>query len=144
MKRPSFLCVALLLGIPMWGCADNTRAGRINSQAPANGGGRLEAKGLPAEAVARLGSHRFVECSRIRSLTFAPDGAALLAVTDEGACLWDVASGERRRSFQGRHSVWGGALAPDGRTVVLAENGPAIDVFDAATGNSPSTLQARA
>jgi len=128
--------MALLLAILMGGCVDNTSVGRINSKVAATGGGRLEAKRLPAEAVARLGSHRFVERSRIRSLTFAPDGAALLAVTDEEACLWDVATGERRRSFQGRHSVWSGALAPDGRTVVLAENGPAIDVFDAATGRT--------
>ena len=93
--------------------------------------GNLAAGPLPKDAVARLGSQRFVHSGRIVSLAFTPDGSGLLTVSQEGACLWDLTNAQPRRVFAKPFIC--GAFSLDGQTVVLAENGPTIDIFDAAT-----------
>ncbi len=95
---------------------------------------------LPAGAVARLGAHRFVHHDRIDSLTFSPDGSALFAVSSDKACLWDVETGRKRRVWKLKSSIMCGALSKDGRTAVLAENGPQIHVFNAVTGRQTAQL----
>lgn len=95
---------------------------------------------LPAGAVARLGAHWFVHQDRIRSLTFLPDGSALFAASSDQACLWDVATGQKRQAWRLESSVMCGALSQDGRTAVLAENGRQLHVFNTLTGKQTAQL----
>lgn len=95
---------------------------------------------LPTAAVARLGAHRFVHHDRIDNLAFSPDGSTLFSVSSEKACLWDIATGRKRRTWRLNSSIMCGALSKDGQTAVLAENGPTIHVFNAVTGQQTAQL----
>jgi WD40 repeat protein len=94
--------------------------------------------------VARLGNLRFVHTEQIQTVQFTPDGSAIFAHDTEGAVLWDVASGEKLRTFRppGSKSCMAAALSGDGRRVVLAEKGSSISVLDAKTGKRLRTFRA--
>lgn len=100
----------------------------------------LNQEALPTGAVARLGAHRFVHHDRIDSLMFSSDGSALFAVSSEKACLWDVATGRKRRMWKLKSSIMCGALSKDRQTAVLAENGPRVHIFNAVTGQQTAQL----
>jgi len=97
------------------------------------------------EVVAQLGEHRFVHHGRFRSLYFLPSGEELLAVTEDEACVWDVRTGKQRVRFEYQPgeatSTMCGAMSRDGQTLLLAENGPLLYIFDTATGRRKAVLE---
>jgi WD40 repeat protein len=67
---------------------------------------------------------------------FSPDSATLIAVGMYGPTLWDVATGQIVRAYQGRQLAEPGApmLAPDGKQALIAyRNGPPV-LWNLATG----------
>lgn len=99
---------------------------------------------LPAEVVARLGAHRFVHHGRLQNVAFSPDGTAIFAVTEDEACLWDARTGDRRTVFElprEHQTIMCGAMSRDGKTAILAENGPLLFLFDVATGQRKAILR---
>ncbi|MEM7395702.1 MAG: hypothetical protein AAF492_25505, partial [Verrucomicrobiota bacterium] len=82
---------------------------------------------LPAAPpVARLGSQPFTHHDPLDHLSFSPDRSSLFALSSDEACLWDLETGEKRAAFRLESSIMSGVLSADGRTVVLAENGPRL------------------
>lgn len=70
------------------------------------------------------------------SVAFSPDGKTLLVGSHAGTRVWDIASGERLRSFP-VGMVWGAVFTPDGKNVItVSENdaGGTLNFWDAATG----------
>lgn len=72
------------------------------------------------------------------SVTFSPNGALVLGLADDdGAALWDVASGKRIRSFDSSsgidHFAWA-AIDPDDRWLFLGSQNWKILSWDATTG----------
>jgi WD40 repeat protein len=51
--------------------------------------------------------------------------------------IWDVATGDTRRTLEG-HTEWvqGCGVAPDGTWIVSASNDKTLRIWDAATGES--------
>ena len=94
----------------------------------------------PEVQLARLGSNRFVHHDRLDSLSFSPDGSLLFAVSSGEACLWDLTTGKKRHAFRLKSSIMCGALSQDGHTVVLAQNGSQVHVFNATTGRHTTEL----
>src|SRR6185312_7138110 len=64
---------------------------------------------------------------RVGRLAFSPDGRALFACGDFEPFVteWDVATGDRRNDIVLRDDITpsGVALAPDGRTIAVADSG---------------------
>jgi len=89
---------------------------------------------LPAGAIARLGSARFVHGEMLTGLNLSPDGSTALAADDHRIALWDVATGRELREFKNIKSVMCAALSPDGKLVAACENGPRVWIWDAQTG----------
>ncbi len=94
----------------------------------------------PKVPLARLGSNQFVHHDRLDSLSFSPDGSLLFAVSSDEGCLWDLTTGKKRHAFRLKSSIMCGALSQDGRTVVLAQNGSQVHVFNATTGRHTTEL----
>jgi WD40 repeat protein len=67
------------------------------------------------------------------SLSFAPDGRTVASACEDGrVLLWDVITGEVRRTYRGhRGGVSGAAFSPDGRTVVSYSPDCTAIVWDA-------------
>lgn len=89
--------------------------------------------GWPARAVLRTPGDTW-------PLAFAPDGRTFATSSPAGVTTWDVATGDRRATWdalRGRAPV-AGLFAPDGRTFAAAVDGHpntiAIALVDAATG----------
>jgi WD40 repeat protein/tRNA A-37 threonylcarbamoyl transferase component Bud32 len=61
---------------------------------------------------------------------FAPDGAALAAVNDDGLRVWDAATGREKFTLPG---VRAAAFLADGRTLATASGG-SVSLYDPATG----------
>jgi WD40 repeat protein len=81
---------------------------------------------LPYGAVARLGTARLRHTNTVTAVAFLPDGRSLLAADGRGKLiLWDVKTGQRLRQVA---DFWEGladvALAPDGKTAIVAAAGP--------------------
>src|SRR5205085_1684790 len=86
---------------------------------------RVDANGdpLPPNAIARLGSLRFLHGNWPHSLAFFPDGRTLLAAGQEPfARAWNVADGREVRRYPADSAVMGAALSPDGKTVSGCDN----------------------
>jgi RNA polymerase sigma factor (sigma-70 family) len=85
----------------------------------------------------RLGPSRFRQAHLGASwfvTAFSPDGK-VLATCDGNICLWDTATGRRLREIESRVVGNSPALfSPDGKLLVVTENGANIHVFDPATG----------
>jgi WD40 repeat protein len=74
-------------------------------------------------------------------LAFSPDGK-LLASTEAGTIrLWDTATGEPVRRFEGlRESVWDLAFSPDGSLLAAAGSDNAVTVWEVRAVKSPRPL----
>jgi WD40 repeat protein len=89
--------------------------------------------------------------SRIRSLTYAPDGKTLAAASSDGrVVLWDVAAGKERLSFIAHpenvdssfRSSPGIAFAPDGKTLASVSSDRTVRLWDTVTGKESGRLEA--
>lgn len=92
---------------------------------------------LPAGAVARLGSIRFLHGDWIHSLAFSPDGKTLVSGSGESFFrIWDTATGREVRRFHVKDStVVRVALSPNGRLIASSANGGPLTVWDAVSGD---------
>jgi len=94
---------------------------------------------LPPGTVARMGSLRFQHGSGIASVTFSPDAKtlAVAAAGNEGSsvCLWDVATGQELRRFDGYGSSWPSQIgfSPDG-ALLAALTGHEIYLWETGSG----------
>jgi cellulose biosynthesis protein BcsQ len=75
---------------------------------------------------------RFRADGRVISAQFGPDGKKILTVSDDGARIWDAATGKVIVVFRSEAApVASGAFSPDG-TRVLTVDGKALHLWDAA------------
>ncbi len=86
---------------------------------------------LPAGALARLGTTRFVHASHVNHVAFSPDGATL-ASFDGALYLWDARTGLERRRIETGAGPGSGSLqfayAPNGQSLAVQ----AVEVRDGA------------
>jgi WD40 repeat protein len=91
---------------------------------------------LPAGAVSRLGTSRFLNFGRVFSVAFSSDGKTLAAGSWDGSVrLWEVATGKELHQFRDQKTpVRAVAFSPDGRMLACGGEGSAIVLRDTATG----------
>jgi WD40 repeat protein len=91
---------------------------------------------LPAGAVARLGSARFLHSGSPQPVAFSPDGKALLTSAREPFFrVWDVTTGREMRRFMLKGLTPDRvAPSPDGRWIASTNDDGTVTVWDAATG----------
>jgi len=74
---------------------------------------------------------------------FSPDGTRALSGSEDGTLkLWDAASGQLLRTFEGYHNVYSVAFSPDGTRVlsggdyesVLGSHADTLKLWDVASG----------
>src|SRR5262249_36356161 len=101
-----------------------------------------QADALPAGAVARLGTSRFLNFGRVFSVAFSPDGKMLAAGSWDGTVrLWEAATGKELHLFHDQKtSVRAVAFSPDGKTLACSGEGSAIVLRDTATGKERRRL----
>lgn len=90
---------------------------------------------LPAGAVSRFGTSRFLNYGRVFSLSFSPDGKTLAAGSWDGAVrLWEVASGKELAQLSKQQGpVRSVAFSPDGKLLAYGGEGSQIVLWDVAT-----------
>ncbi|MCY2963332.1 MAG: WD40 repeat domain-containing protein, partial [Planctomycetota bacterium] len=99
---------------------------------------------LPDRAVARLGTARFRHSGAVYQIFFFPDGQKLLTSDTWGAVhVWQVSSAERleKWNFAGSLAL---ALAPDGKTLVVAGQDGEVLLVETSTGKIRDRLQGHA
>jgi WD40 repeat protein len=91
---------------------------------------------LPAGAVARFGTARFLNYGRVFSLAFSPDGKTLATGSWDGAVrLWEVGSGQEVRQFEKqRGPVRSLAFSADGKMLACGGDYAQIILWEAGTG----------
>jgi WD40 repeat protein len=72
----------------------------------------------------------------LSSLSFAPDGQTLAAITGTSVLFWDVATGRERPALDHSQSVTSIAFAPDGKTLAIGDQIGDIRLWDVETGQS--------
>jgi WD40 repeat protein len=103
----------------------------------------VELLALPERSLVRkLSDHR----GRVNSISFAKDGATLVASAGEPGVfgevrLWNVADGKLLRTFQGHQdSILSAVLSPDGKLLATASYDQQIKLWDTASGGELRTL----
>lgn len=98
---------------------------------------------LPAGAVARFGTSRFLNFGRAFSVAFAPDGKTLAVGSWDGSVrLWEVGSGKELHVFQDQTSpVRAVAFSPDGKILACGNEGVGIVLRATATGKELQRLK---
>jgi WD40 repeat protein/serine/threonine protein kinase len=112
----------------LFACGD--RAGGLTLWNTASGG-----------EVARWAAHR----QRINVVRFSPDGARVLATSDDDtASLWTVATRQRQMTFAQQGDIGAAAFSPDGRLIATGSRDRSAIVWDAATGDRRWVLEGHA
>jgi WD40 repeat protein len=75
----------------------------------------------------------------IYTIAFRPDGGAFLTGGEDGAILWDAATGKKLHTFAG--PMGRVAFSPDGKRLLTGTNDGIVGVWDAATGEKLRTLE---
>jgi len=78
------------------------------------------------------------QAEMVTSLVFSADGKTLLSggssefsgTRPAQAHLWDVASGDRKRSVPSPHHVGSVAFAPDGKTIAVSDRDKEINIWE--------------
>ena len=74
----------------------------------------------------------------LQQLAFSPDGTRLASANQEGASIWDAATGKQLLTFSGHGKgvrSSGIAFSPDGKWVATSGNDGTVQVWEAETGN---------
>ncbi len=97
---------------------------------------------LPAGAVARLGTVRFLHGGTVRSVTFSPDQKTLASAGDDKMIrLWDVTTGKELQRFAGHDNwVYTVTFSPDGKILASAGIDQTIRLWNVATGREIKQL----
>ena len=94
-------------------------------------------KTLPIETVPSSGDR-----GEVTSVAFSPDGARVLSGEGNKVKLWDAATGQLLRTFEGHSmSVRSVAFSPDGTRVLSGSDDKTITLLDAATGQLLRTFE---
>lgn len=77
----------------------------------------------------------------IDTITFSQNGRRFLSQSNDSAKLWDIETGRLVRNFFGRTGrILSAVLAPDGQSLVIADNDKTLLMQDAASGNTIRTF----
>jgi len=90
--------------------------------------------------LARLGETRFRHASAITAILPMPDGKILLTSRDNSARIWDAKTGAELRRFTSSEDVWGAALLPDGKSVLLSGGDKKITLWNSDSGQTQKTF----
>lgn len=99
---------------------------------------------LPAGAITRLGSAKFIHGEPTVGLSLSPDGSFALGADEGHVVLWDTATGRQLREFKGMARAISAALSPDGKLVAASDNVGRIWIWDAKTGEELRKLVGKA
>jgi WD40 repeat protein len=91
---------------------------------------------LPAGALARLGTVRFLHGGVVRSVAFSKDQKTVASAGDDKMVrLWDLTTGKEIRRFVGHDKwVYTVAFSPDGKILASAGDDQTIRLWEIATG----------
>jgi WD40 repeat protein len=97
---------------------------------------------LPAGALARMGTVRWLHGGSITALAFSGDGKQIVSASRDGtARLWDSSSGKEIRRFTGhRGEVRCLALSGDGKTLATGGSDGTARLWDVATAKEQETV----
>lgn len=91
--------------------------------------------------VGRLGELRFRHASSITSILRLPDGNILLTSRDNSARIWDAKTGAEIRRFTSSEDMWGSALLPDGKTILLCSGEKTVTLWNLESGQLLKTFK---
>jgi WD domain, G-beta repeat len=78
----------------------------------------------------------------VRSVAFSPDGQRLVTASENGAALWDAATGSPRFILVGhRESVRSAVISPDGQHIVTGSDDATARLWNAGSGEVELSLR---
>ncbi len=98
---------------------------------------------LPAGALSRLGTPRFLNYGRVFSVAFSPDGKTLASGSWDGTVrLWEIASRKELRLFSEQKTpIRAVAFSPDSKLLAYGGEGVGIVLRETATGRELHRLK---